>query len=245
MEDVIAPLAHHRPAQPSYAPSRRVVIFSDFDGTISSKDSLKILFNQFADSKWPEIERAMTSGEMPESIGLQRSFDSLKLSFESALKYVLKNVKIDSGFRKFAKWIQSEGHELSILSGGLTNFIKPLLKREGLGGLRLLANEAKISGDAWTIQSCPVERLCENCNHCKSASLLKEIQKDPNVFLVYIGDGVTDTCAIQLADLVYAKGFLVSYCAEREIPFVEFRSFSNLNGDLALRLAGDRPSVAA
>jgi 2,3-diketo-5-methylthio-1-phosphopentane phosphatase len=225
--------------------ARRVVIFSDFDGTISSQDSLKLLLNRFGGSHWPTIERALATGELPERIGLQRCFDRLQLPFESALRFVLREVKLDPAFRSFANWVQSEGYELSILSGGLENFIQPLLNREGLGRLKLLANRASVRSGVWNISPCQVQRLCDLCNHCKSASLFKEIQKDPNVFLVYVGDGHTDACAIQLADLVFAKSFLKNYCIEKQIPFVGFSSFSEITENLRLKLRTANASQAA
>jgi 2-hydroxy-3-keto-5-methylthiopentenyl-1-phosphate phosphatase len=239
------PLAHLRTSAPPFSPNRRVVIFSDFDGTVSSQDSLKILLNHFADSHWPAIEKAMGSGDMPESIGLQKCFDSLRLPFESALRFVLKEVKLDPHFKDFAEWVQREAYELSILSGGLENFIRPLLRREGLESLKLLANQVSVRGETWTVKSCPMSRLCDQCNHCKSASLLEEIRQDPNVFLVYVGDGHTDACAVQLANLVFAKGFLKSYCDEKGIASVRFESFRDVTAELQKRLNPFSRSIAA
>jgi len=42
---------------------------------------------------------------------------------------------------------------------------------------------------------------------------------------VYIGDGVTDYCAVNYADIVFAKDKLASYCWKRNITYFEFKTF--------------------
>ena len=47
-------------------------------------------------------------------------------------------------------------------------------------------------------------------------------------YIVYIGDGHTDLCPIQLADLVYAKGFLKTHCEEKLFRFLPFQTFKDI-----------------
>jgi 2-hydroxy-3-keto-5-methylthiopentenyl-1-phosphate phosphatase len=214
----------------------KVAIFSDFDGTISNLDTLKFILNEHGRPEWKNIENGMASGALAEREGLQKAFDYLSLSFPKAKEEILENISLDPAFKDFADWIQFEGHSLQILSGGFKKLIKPLLDREGLESLEVIANDVQVSDKSWKVLPCKMERLCSECNHCKSASLFEQLKKDPHTFIVYIGDGHTDTCPVQLADLVFAKGFLKDYCSRQGMDYVPFQSFADVEVELRWRL---------
>lgn len=46
--------------------------------------------------------------------------------------------------------------------------------------------------------------------------------------MIYIGDGKSDTCAVQYADIVFAKGTLAAFCTAEGIPFHHYRSLSDV-----------------
>lgn len=46
--------------------------------------------------------------------------------------------------------------------------------------------------------------------------------------IVYIGDGISDRCPVQYADIVFAKDSLVSYCETHNITFHRFNDFSDV-----------------
>jgi 2-hydroxy-3-keto-5-methylthiopentenyl-1-phosphate phosphatase len=55
-----------------------------------------------------------------------------------------------------------------------------------------------------------------------------------------VGDGFSDRLAAPEADLVFAKRgmALATYCLKRDIPFVPFQRFSEVQADLEARLTG-------
>ncbi len=217
-----------RPQSPTQTENRQIKVFSDFDGTISSKDSLKLLLNRFAGPQWSRLEKKLLNGELSESVVLQKAFDAIDLPFTQAIQFLLKEVRIDSGFKPFVQWTKREGVDLTILSGGFENFIRPLLLREGLVDMPVLANQVSVRGKVWEVSACKISRLCELCNHCKTASLVQEIQKNPETFIVYIGDGHTDHCPVQLADLIFAKAGLREYCEAKQLPYVPYETFFDI-----------------
>ncbi len=176
----------------------------------------------------------MASGLISERQGLVLAFKYLKISFENALDLVLENVSIDPYFRPFVDWCWKEGYELSVLSGGFKELIEPLLAREGLGDVRVIANSAKVEAGCWKVvaASSAFRRLCEDCNHCKTFSLYQELRKSSETMVVYIGDGHTDTCPVQLAHLVYAKGFLQNYCEQNHLFYRPFSHFGEIQSSL-------------
>lgn len=226
---------------PSPAPISRssVTIFSDFDGTISDKDSLKFLLNHYGASHWQNVEDQMSSGEMAEREGLPKAFENFPLSWEMARAFVLKNVKIDPTFKAFAEWCRLSGHSLSVLSGGFEGFIKPLLARENLQHIPVLANDVKVEKSKWNVTPCATRRLCSLCNHCKTSSLVEAAFEQPESLIVYIGDGHTDTCPVEVADVVFAKSYLKEYCEKKNIRHIPFSNFQHVLDVLSDRLRTD------
>ena len=51
--------------------------------------------------------------------------------------------------------------------------------------------------------------------------------------LVYVGDGYSDRCAAESADLVFARRGLASYLEERGVPFERFEDFHSIARSLA------------
>ncbi len=204
-----------------------VKIFSDFDGTISKQDSLKMLLERHGSPEWRGLERALKEGRIAESQALPQMFVNFPLLPQQAQAEVLASVELDPSFVDFAHWCLEQGHELTILSGGFRSFILPLLNRYGLGSLKVIANDVRENSQGgWTIQRAPIQALCSLCTHCKSSSLLSA-QKAKDL-IVYIGDGHTDFCPVQLSHLVFAKATLKDFCLESGQSFLDFQSFEDV-----------------
>lgn len=210
----------------SAASDLNIRVFTDFDGTISDSDSLKLLLERFGDPRWKLWEAKIHKGEMSEREALSKMFQAFPLSLREAQDFVLKNVKLDPHFTGFVNWCQSEGIEIDILSGGFQELISPLLARQNMADLSLMANSAQEHQDqeqGWRISPARVDPLCSLCTHCKSASLLSaQTHSTQPTLLIYVGDGHTDYCAQQLAHLVFAKGALLNYCGDQAIEFSTF-----------------------
>jgi 2-hydroxy-3-keto-5-methylthiopentenyl-1-phosphate phosphatase len=46
--------------------------------------------------------------------------------------------------------------------------------------------------------------------------------------IIYIGDGLSDTCPVHIADMVFAKGSLASYCNQHGIIHHNWNSFFDI-----------------
>jgi 2-hydroxy-3-keto-5-methylthiopentenyl-1-phosphate phosphatase len=56
---------------------------------------------------------------------------------------------------------------------------------------------------------------------------MKELQKT-GCQSVYIGDGYSDTCPAQQADIVFAKSSLLKFCRKHGISAIAFENFSDI-----------------
>jgi 2-hydroxy-3-keto-5-methylthiopentenyl-1-phosphate phosphatase len=73
------------------------------------------------------------------------------------------------------------------------------------------------------------------CNHgcatCKPAIIRRVRKKQQPV--VFIGDGLSDRFAVEVADVVFAKHELLAYCHERGMACRAFETFGDVQKELA------------
>jgi 2,3-diketo-5-methylthio-1-phosphopentane phosphatase len=202
-------------------------VFSDFDGTISRTDSLKLLLDHFGGQVWTSIKARMDSGEVTEREAVAEVFREFPISVNEATDWVLQNVSIDPAFSTFYRWLQEKNAPLTILSGGFVQFIRPLLAREGLPNVRVIANSAIHAGAGWEIRPAGLEAECLAFHHCKCSSMSLSSQSSMRL-TVYVGDGNTDHCPAARADLVFAKKSLADFRRQQGVSFTPFEDFRDV-----------------
>lgn len=207
-------------------PRNNAVVFSDFDGTITTLDTSVFLLERFGSPAWREIEDRMLTGEMTEMEGYAEEIDSIRVSKENALKAILDSVSIDPAFPEFIDRLEKRGFPFIILSGGIDFIIETVLAKYNLPRLEIRANSAHIDGDRWKLVKSSRPRIRGLCNHCKTHSVLEAGQNGGGT--IYIGDGLTDRCPAEKADIVFAKGELAEHCRAEKIPFTQFTGFADI-----------------
>jgi 2-hydroxy-3-keto-5-methylthiopentenyl-1-phosphate phosphatase len=202
-------------------------VFSDFDGTVTVQDTLVYLLDRYIGPSWLEIEERVEAGTLSEEAGLQAEIALLSPPWEEARDAVLAEVPVDPGFAPFAAWCREQRWPLTLLSGGLEPLIRAVLEREGLGDLALRANSLEFDQDGrWRAVPADSPRIRARCNHCKTWHLAGAARAGART--VYIGDGCTDRCPAEQADLVFAKEGLRSWCEKKGLPYRPFDSFTEI-----------------
>ena len=208
-----------------------LAIFTDFDGTITEEDTLVMVLDQFALKPWRHIEDLVTEKKLSEKEGLKAEFDLIDGSMNEILQYIKDNVKIDPTFPAFAHWCRMENIPLIVLSGGFKLFIKETFKKFSINhDIRIYANSVKVTDDKWKIIPSSLPKINDLCNHCKTHHLI-EAKKDENT-VVYVGNGNTDRCPAEQADIIFAKDQLADYLTQQQIPYHRFTTFSEIKSEL-------------
>ncbi|TVQ79912.1 MAG: hypothetical protein EA369_03960 [Bradymonadales bacterium] len=205
----------------SSLPSESWSVFSDFDGTISQQDSLKLLFQEALGSSWLSLEGQIESSEISEREAVKEAVKRMYWTWPETQSWLLENISIDPGFASFYETLTSEGVSFVILSGGFQNFIEALFEREGLKIPSIRANRLEWQGRKWKLLEVQGPRLCDRFSHCKCVSLM-QLKSGRSL---YIGDGYTDFCPVEKMDFVLAKSKLKSYCEDQKIPYFGFSDF--------------------
>ena len=203
----------------------------DFDGTITEQDLLDEIAQTFGDEQvYKEVDEGLDDDSLSLNEVIRREFEPVHAPLEEVRSWVLENVRIRPGFHELVELVRRRGWRLAVVSSGFRELIQPVLEREGLEDLELLSNAVDPAPDGWKVRF-RVSEVCETCGQpCKrsTAAALADGSE-----LVYVGDGYSDRCAAESADLVFARRGLAGYLEERGISFERFEDFHSVARRLA------------
>jgi 2-hydroxy-3-keto-5-methylthiopentenyl-1-phosphate phosphatase len=206
--------------------TKKMIIFCDFDGTITENDNIINIMKYYNPPGWDTIKDDILAGRISVREGVGRMFGLLSASSrEEITNYAIKQAKIRPGFDQFIQYCQEQNIRLLITSGGIDFFVLPILSLYPVPKQKIFCNTSDFSGKQIQIlwpYSC--DELCSiDCGMCKP-SILRSHSTNNNMKIV-IGDSITDLAVAKLADLVIARDFLLQKCQEHSLPYKEFESF--------------------
>jgi 2-hydroxy-3-keto-5-methylthiopentenyl-1-phosphate phosphatase len=203
----------------------------DFDGTITEQDLLDTIAKTFGDEEvYREVDEGLDDDSLTLNEVIRREFEPVRAPLGEVRDWVLGNVRVRPGFRELVDLARKRDWRVVIVSSGFRELIEPVLDREGLGELEVLSNTVDPDPDGWKVQfrvSEPCEVCGQPCKRSTAAALANGTE------LVYVGDGYSDRCAAELADVVFARRGLASYLEERGVPFERFEDFHSVARSLA------------
>ncbi len=199
------------------------IFFIDFDGTITLEDTCVAMVKTFAADGWEEIDRLWQQKKITTEECSNRLFQLLDAK-PADLEALLSTIEIDPYFTEFVRLAHGNGDKIAALSDGFDFNINTVFRKYGIN-LPFYAN--KLSYDGKYIVECLYNnKSCGNCGTCKT-DLINKL-KNGSDEAVYIGDGSSDFCAAEHADLVFAKNSLLKHCNENGIDAIPYRNFGDI-----------------
>ncbi len=195
----------------------------DFDGTITEQDVLDEIARTFGDDEvYRQVDEALDQNAITLHEVLRREFAPVRASLGEVVEWVHANASIRPGFRELVELARERGWRLVVVSSGFRQLIEPVLERAGIEGLELVSNQVDPDPEGWRITFFDESR-CEICGEpCKRTTVRSVVDGGE---VVYVGDGYSDRCAAEDADLVFARRGLAAYLTERGVPFEPFDDF--------------------
>ncbi len=204
------------------------IVFTDFDGTIAVNDIGDAMFERFGDvNVCAESFEQYRSGKIDARDCWKRGFASVSSVTKNEFTEFALSHSADVHFKTFVEFCSRKNISVTILSDGFDAYIDPVLQREGLDWLPRYSNELQFNSDGTVEPIFPfTDAECTRCANCKRNHVLTKSSDDQ--VIVYIGDGISDRCPAQFADIVFAKDSLVSFCETHNITFHRFENFSDV-----------------
>ncbi len=205
-------------------------VFCDFDGTTASHDVGEQLFRTFAGARAEEIVRGYLDGSITAQQCLRRECAAVESARPEELEQFIEQFALDSYFKEFVLFCESQAIPLVILSDGLDFYVGRMLRSNGLERVPFFANHIEFSRDGASTKLVPsfpyTDSECDQCANCKRNHLLT-LSADDDI-IVYVGDGISDRCPVRYADIVFAKRGLIKYCQQQNISYHEFSHFGDV-----------------
>ena len=223
-------------AEPKISP----VIFCDFDGTITQLDVTDQILTQLAHPSWREIEQQWMQGLIGSRECLERQIALVDAPVEE-LHATIDTIAIDPHFTAFCKFARKQRLPLYVLSDGFDYVIRRVLKGAGVerhfrSGTNLFASALRVEGRrlAPSFPYSP-EPCAHGCATCKEA-LIRRLREGRQP-VIFVGDGMSDRFAVEVADVVFAKRHLLAYCRETGIACHPFETFEDVEVTIEKLLA--------
>lgn len=197
-----------------------MIVFCDFDGTISNKDLLDKLIDH---CECPEFrinqEYLILTGEKDYNNVLGLFLKKFNMSFDDAVKILNDKNVIDEHFENFYKLCVDKNIDFYIVSSGIKKLITHYLPY--IDDKTIFANDVEIDDyNNWKL------KLFMNIGINK-LNIINEYEKTPKI---YIGDGLSDICIIDAVDLLFVKNnsYLHKFCINNNKNHITFNDFNHL-----------------
>lgn len=114
---------------PAMATNPKFIFFTDFDGTVTTKDSNDYMTDNlgFGVEKRVQGNKDVLSNKVHFRESFQEMMDSITTPYDECIDILLKNIKLDPGFKEFYDWARENNVPIVILSGGMQPIIRALL----------------------------------------------------------------------------------------------------------------------
>jgi len=204
-------------------------IITDFDGTITLQDSNARLVEVLGNEVNAQIELDFIAGVLGNREAFVQHFQHMKISMAEYTRFLDEHITLDPEFDAFLCFCNEYSLPITIVSAGFRQGIQHILGEERLQGVEILANDLIGNNSLqprFAMENPPCDRTNQPCGNCKRVVIREKKQVEEQ--MVYIGDGISDFCAAQDADVVYAKGSLARYCEENGVEYIPFVRFGDV-----------------
>lgn len=202
----------------------KTALFLDFDNTVTIGDVLDSVIERFSPTeRWRTWESAWTRGELSTSECLSLQIGDLRVDIDELIRFV-SDTPIDASFPEIVDLCAKKRIPLTIVSDNFSVIVRAILQRNSLGDVTFFANELLFDGNKSTARFPHASPQCRRCAHCKAA----HFAGFPSHRKVYVGDGLSDLCPAEAADLVFAKDALADHLAGAGIGFTRFANLGDV-----------------
>ena len=200
----------------------KCIVFFDFDNTITTCDVFDDMLLRFSkDERWITLEKKWKKGKIGSQECLEGQIKGMSLTKNTLDRY-LANIKLDPYFKRLIKFLDAKGIKKIILSDNFDYILNRILTYHAIKKLKVYSNKLQLTKNR-LMPFFPFEsKNCKVCAHCKTKNLLANVNKDS--IIIYIGDGYSDVCPAEYADIIFAKKDLLKYCKDKKLHYHRYNS---------------------
>ena len=205
--------------------SRYITVFTDFDGTLTYHNVLNLLYKNFAGPIHRNFIERWEQGEISIQEELEGCFDTIKAA-RHEMEFFLDRVYLRPGVSELINYCQKHDYAFAILSEGLSWYIEYILRLHGIFDVTIFANHIHFYDDGVRF-SFPWYDSLYPLRGTSKASIIRKYQMDGSR-VIFVGDGLSDTDAAEVAGIVFARGHLQEYTTKHGIDSIWFSTIPEI-----------------
>jgi len=208
--------------------TRNILILCDFDGTVSTKDTVNRLIREHLHAPdWRFHVKRYMRGEIGSKEVYEAVAPLMRMSHADLESFVSRHASLDPYFPAFLRWAEEARIDVKIVSDGFDATIETLFRRHNLALPEIFANRLIFLPEGRVAIESPYAReSCGRCGTCK-LGIIERFRKTYRR-IILVGDGESDRHAAQAADVVVALKDLFLYCAKTGVPAIRADSFQEI-----------------
>jgi 2-hydroxy-3-keto-5-methylthiopentenyl-1-phosphate phosphatase len=206
-----------------------VLLVLDFDGTITTRDTLDFIVEQHAPAVFREAEDALQAGTMTLNEVIAYEFGHVTSTLAEVLDLVRERIVLRPGLPELVDFCRERFVDAVVLSSGFHEVIEPVLAWNGVS-LPVIAHSVSFGRDGAEVTF--IDRpACPVCGEpCKRGDLPRLAAGRR---IAYAGDGWSDRCGAAAADLVFARSSLADHLAATGVAYEPFDDLRDVQAGLA------------
>jgi 2-hydroxy-3-keto-5-methylthiopentenyl-1-phosphate phosphatase len=205
--------------------SSKRYVFCDFDGTITSKESLEVVFKRFAPDLYAPVKEKMMALEMTIREGVRQVLESIPSARYPEILEFVQTIPIRPGFEQLLDFLDAEGVAFVIVSGGLRGMVDARLGDLAARAYKIFSADVDTSGEFLKVTS-DFEGGSELVAKVDVMNRFDAKQR------IVIGDGVTDINMAQAGSVVFARDSLAYFLGQMNVPCNEWSDFYDVRKTL-------------
>ena len=196
----------------------------DFDGTVTEDDMLDRVCWEFGDQAvYREVDAALDRGEIRLVDDIERKLASVRTPLDEVVAWVRAEARVRPGLPELVRFARAQGWSVAIVTSSFHELVEPVLG-ELAGDIELVANRLDARPDGWCARFHDLEP-CAICGEPCKRTVVAALGAGE---VIYVGDGFSDRCVAQAADVVFARDGLATYLDERSVEYERFDDFHDV-----------------
>lgn len=198
--------------------------FIDFDGTITTEDTGDAFFLRFGSPECSRIVQEYREGRISARECFRREAAEIRSLPLAEADAFARSRALTPGFAEFVRFCRELGLMIHVVSDGLDFYIERVFASHGIEGVPFTSN--RLVTDPVGVVFPHSAEDCDRCACCKRNVILGLAGEED--IIAYIGEGYSDRCAAQYADIVFAKDDLQRYCQKENISYYPYTDFHDI-----------------
>ena len=173
-------------------------IACDFDGTITTLDTVELTLRKFAARKWEVFDDLLEEGKISLEECMIEQFKLIKAPMEDIIQTIDAALVLRPGIVDLIEYCRAKEIEFTILSAGLDFYIDHVISKYGWNNVRRVSGRTNMDNGI-TVEF-PKHRFMDSRTFKEDfVKTQKEMRKD----VWYFGDGTSDREGAMAADVVF------------------------------------------